>query len=451
MPAAKRPSSSRSRGGPRPGGTGGSRRPASGAKRSGPKPSGPKRSGPKPPGTKRSGPKPPGAKRSGPSGPGRPSKRPSSKRPSSARPAGGARRGASSGRGAPPARRASDRRREDRPADEIPNLPGQGALTRKGAGWLKKVDALDKAGIKRPPRGGASDAWRKAAGLDADDDRPAPPHRRTSPDREPGRAGLAARAFGDDDELVLDDDAVRDEASRAVARGERPTRRSSAGRPDAADAAAQPEALPLEDEVRAELARALPKSRVPNAEAKLADAARAFRRERFADAARILRPLAERAPGAAPVRELNGLTLYRQGKWRSAAKELEAFRQLSGSTEQHPVLADCYRALHQWRAVDDLWEELRQASPSADLVAEGRIVTAGALADQDRLPAAIRLLEQGWKRPKRPQLHHLRRGYALADLYERAGEVARARELFGWVAAHDGGETGADERVRSLR
>ena len=36
--------------------------------------------------------------------------------------------------------------------------------------------------------------------------------------------------------------------------------------------------------------------------------------------------------------------------------------------------------------------------------------------------------------PKRPMTHHLRRAYALADAYERAGEVVRARELFVRVA-----------------
>ena len=84
----------------------------------------------------------------------------------------------------------------------------------------------------------------------------------------------------------------------------------------------------------------------------------------------------------AAARELYGLTLYRQGKWRAAAKQLEAFRLLTGSTEQHPVLADCYRALGQDAKVDELWDELRAASPSAELVVEGRIVVAGMLADR---------------------------------------------------------------------
>ena len=53
--------------------------------------------------------------------------------------------------------------------------------------------------------------------------------------------------------------------------------------------------------------------------------------------------------------ELFGLTLYRLGQWKDAADHLEAFRELSGSTEQHPVLADCYRALGRWNDVDAMW------------------------------------------------------------------------------------------------
>ena len=99
------------------------------------------------------------------------------------------------------------------------------------------------------------------------------------------------------------------------------------------------------------------------------------------------------------MRELLGLTYYRLGRWKDAVRELEAFRALTGSTEQHPVLADCYRALHRWSQVDELWHELREASPAPDLVSEGRIVAAGALAEQGDLPAAVRLLERDGDRP----------------------------------------------------
>ncbi|CAN5645210.1 hypothetical protein BH20ACT2_BH20ACT2_19710 [soil metagenome] len=137
------------------------------------------------------------------------------------------------------------------------------------------------------------------------------------------------------------------------------------------------------------------------------------------------------------MRELHGLTLYRLQRWKEAARELEAFRSLTAATEQHPVLADCYRALRRWDDVDALWEELRAASPDAGLVAEGRIVTAGSLAERGRLADAVRLLERAPHARKRPKEYHLRVAYALADLYERAGDTARARELFRWVAAMD--------------
>ncbi len=166
----------------------------------------------------------------------------------------------------------------------------------------------------------------------------------------------------------------------------------------------------------------------------LENASQEFAAERFGDARKSLKPALDSAPNVAVVRELQGLIEYRLGKWKPATVHLEAFRDLTGTTEQHPVLADCYRALGRYRDVDVLWEELREASPNAALVVEGRIVAAGALADQGRLDEALELLEAGWNRPKRPRPHHLRRGYALADLYERSGQGPRARALFGWIA-----------------
>jgi tetratricopeptide (TPR) repeat protein len=146
-----------------------------------------------------------------------------------------------------------------------------------------------------------------------------------------------------------------------------------------------------------------------------------------------------------------GLTEYRLGHWRDAVKHLEAFRSLTGSVEQHPVLADCYRALRRYRHVDELWEELRAASPSAELVAEGRIVVAGSLADRGDLIGAIRLLEKGRVDRKHPKDHHVRQWYALADLYERASDIPRARELFKRVAAVDPEAFDVRERLRVLR
>jgi tetratricopeptide (TPR) repeat protein len=184
---------------------------------------------------------------------------------------------------------------------------------------------------------------------------------------------------------------------------------------------------------------------------RLAEATRAYERERYDDARRILRPLQDQAPSSAAVQELLGLTEYRRGRWRNAVKHLEAFRSLSGSVEQHPVLADSYRALRRHRNVDELWDELRAASPSAELVTEGRIVTAGSMADRGDIPGAIKLLEKGRTDRKHPKEHHLRQWYALADLYERAGDLPRARELFGRVAAVDPDAFDVRDRLRTLR
>lgn len=200
-----------------------------------------------------------------------------------------------------------------------------------------------------------------------------------------------------------------------------------------------------------EVATAVEPSMAPKVERRLASAADAFERDHLADALRILRPLSKEAPGVAAVRELTGLALYGTGQWAAAAKELEAFRRLAGSVEQHPVLADCYRALKRYDAVAELWDELREASPAAALVVEGRIVAAGALADQGDIRGAIRLLERGPVRPTRSAgPHHARLWYALADLYERAGDAPKARDLFARVVAVEPGLADSAERLLAL-
>ena len=75
---------------------------------------------------------------------------------------------------------------------------------------------------------------------------------------------------------------------------------------------------------------------------------------------------------------------------------------------------------------------------------------AGSLADRKRLGEAIELLERSQRSVKRAQVHHLRQAYVLADLYEQGGDVARARELFRWILAHDAGFADTAERASSL-
>ncbi len=182
----------------------------------------------------------------------------------------------------------------------------------------------------------------------------------------------------------------------------------------------------------------------------LDDAARAYENDRFTESLRLTARLSRQAPEVPEVRELHGLSLYRMGRWPAAIVELEAFRQLAGTAEQNAVLADCYRALRRWSDVDELWDELREASPSPAVVNEGRIVMAGSLADRGDLAGALRLIEKGWHIPARPQSHHLRRAYAMADLYERSGAPVRARELFLWVRSIDVDFADVVDRLRQL-
>jgi tetratricopeptide (TPR) repeat protein len=198
-----------------------------------------------------------------------------------------------------------------------------------------------------------------------------------------------------------------------------------------------------------ELAAAVGPARAAASERRLADAARALERGRFPDVHRLLRPLVEQAPDVAAVRELLGIAYYRQGRWSEAVAQLEAYHRLTGAYDAHPVLADCHRALGHWPEVAALWEELRAASPAAEVVCEGRIVAAGALADQGDVRAGIRLLRKGAD-PARPKWFHLRLWYALADLYERAGDVPRARELFGRVLDRDASFADVVERLEAL-
>lgn len=296
------------------------------------------------------------------------------------------------------------RRAEARSADDDKGKKaGWGGVARKGAGRLR-----DPEGRGNPPAAGsAADAFRNAAGTTW----------------EP--------------EVWVDEGEVRDTAKEAVGRG-RSRRSARAG--DDADAPEDPS-----------LRKAVSAAKLERTNERVKEAGKAFRRERYEEARKILRPIAEAAPTAVSVRELLGLTLYRLGRWKQAITELEAFADLTGSTEQHPVLADCYRALGRHARVVELWEDLRDSSPSAALVAEGRIVYAGSLADQGRLADAIQLLEHAKPPGKKPQEHHLRVAYALADLHERAGDLPKARELFTVVATNDPDLGDVAARLRALR
>ncbi|MEY2418041.1 MAG: hypothetical protein QOG90_721 [Actinomycetota bacterium] len=212
-----------------------------------------------------------------------------------------------------------------------------------------------------------------------------------------------------------------------------------------------PRAKALPPDVVAEVAKVANNTRrAPMLQKRLGDAARHIQHGRDREAAGILHQLSLEVPEAASVRELYGQALYSLGRYRQAAKELEAFVALTGSTEQHPMLADCYRAGGRHNKVKELWAELREASPSPDAVFEGRIVMAGSLGDQGKLEEAVKLLESAPPVRGRVAERHMRTWYALADLYERSGELSKSRALFRRVVQHDADFADAADRLRAL-
>ncbi|HMK99682.1 MAG TPA: tetratricopeptide repeat protein [Acidimicrobiales bacterium] len=209
----------------------------------------------------------------------------------------------------------------------------------------------------------------------------------------------------------------------------------------------------LPREVTAELTAAAGSHRGSQLAQRLEAAMRAYARDRYAEAVRITKALADEVPDSASARELHGLVCYRLGRYREALRHLEAARRLSGGDpSQLPVLMDCERALGRRRKVRELWEELRAASPSADVLAEGRLVFAAQLADAGDLQAATDLLLSAGaaRNLRRPADRHVRQWYLLADLAERAGDLPRARELFARVVEADPEVADAAVRLAAL-
>ncbi len=186
-------------------------------------------------------------------------------------------------------------------------------------------------------------------------------------------------------------------------------------------------------------------------EDRLAAAAKAYSADRYEEARAALLPVMETVPGAPAAKELYGLTLYRLGRWREAARQLRQLFDITGSYDQHPVIADCERALGRLDQVTRLWDELRRAGVDREVLIEGRLVMAGALADAGRLGEATALLLPEAANRRNPDLGHLRQWYALADLHERAGDLPRARELFARVVRADPSDAGARDRLAALR
>ncbi len=113
----------------------------------------------------------------------------------------------------------------------------------------------------------------------------------------------------------------------------------------------------------------------------------------------------DRASRIAAVREAVGVAAYHAGDYAEAAREIRAYRRMSGDEGYRAVLADCERALGRADVALRLVREALAAQPAPDEVTELRLVEAGARADMGELPAALLVLEDAFG--GRPRLEDL--------------------------------------------
>jgi tetratricopeptide (TPR) repeat protein len=163
--------------------------------------------------------------------------------------------------------------------------------------------------------------------------------------------------------------------------------------------------------------------------------------------------LAASARGArsAPVREAAGEALYAAGRYDKALAELRAAKRLSGSVQMLPVMADCERGLGRPERALALADSDDARRLRAAAAVEMRIVAAGARADLGQPESGLATLEVPLLYSAERSEPAARLRYAYADLLERSGDRAQAREWFTRAADADVDDsTDAAERRDAL-
>ena len=151
----------------------------------------------------------------------------------------------------------------------------------------------------------------------------------------------------------------------------------------------------------------------------------------------------DRASRLAVVREAVGVAAYHAEDYAEAARELRAYRRMSGDDSYRAVLADCERALGRPDVALRLVAEALAAGPDAEETVELRLVEAGARRDLGEDAAARLVLEAALGgRPDPAGLDAadeglLRMAAAYADLLRAQGEDERADQFRAAVAAID--------------
>lgn len=159
----------------------------------------------------------------------------------------------------------------------------------------------------------------------------------------------------------------------------------------------------------------------------------------------------ELAPRSHSVREVLGMAMYGQRRWREALTELQAYRRMSGRADQNHLIADCERGVGRpERAVPLAEEALSARGVPIEAKAEAVIVAASALADMGRFDQALGLLRRVRTRDDVARPEVLRVWYVIADISEKAGRKKEAVEQFRKIMRHDPGAYDVAERIAQL-
>jgi tetratricopeptide (TPR) repeat protein len=157
------------------------------------------------------------------------------------------------------------------------------------------------------------------------------------------------------------------------------------------------------------------------------------------------------APRSGAIREILGIALYRAERYRDALRELQAYRRLTGRTDQNHLMADAYRALGAPQKGLPLIQEAMRSTAPDEVRSEAAIVGASALADAGKYAEALSILRSYRARDSITRGHDLRRWYVAGDILERAGKRQEAAQEFRRVIRHDSAAFDAAERLAALQ
>lgn len=150
------------------------------------------------------------------------------------------------------------------------------------------------------------------------------------------------------------------------------------------------------------------------------------------------------ASRVAAVREALGVARYLDEDFAGALTELQAYRRMTGRTDQNHLIADCLRGLGRdvERIAAPVEEVLTDERAAADRQAEAVIVWAAALADDGQLAAARALVRRHLQGATGPgsdaaAASRLRLLVFAADLAERDGDPQAARSYRAEVGRAD--------------